>query len=103
MRTLPLPMSLSSVGSSFIFATTALPSAWLPKRLDGTQIVEHGRVNSNDGIARHAALRREILLGECPVGIILIPIPGIGENEACAVLSPSAWISVMKIKRPASF
>ena len=58
------------------------------ERLDGTQIVEHGRVNSNDGIARHAALRREILLGECPVGIILIPIPGIGENEALRGLEP---------------
>src|SRR5262249_12721146 len=29
-RTLPWPISLSSVGSSFILAITALPSPWLP-------------------------------------------------------------------------
>ena len=37
------------------------------ERGNGAQIVEHGRVDPDHGIARHAAVHREILLGECAV------------------------------------
>ena len=50
MRTLPLPMSLSSVGSSFIFATIRLAVRMAAERLDGAQIVEHGRVDPDHGM-----------------------------------------------------
>src|SRR5262249_4926679 len=58
------------------------------ERLDRAQVVDHGRVDSDHGIARHAAERREVFARECPIGVVLVPVPGIGEDEALGGLEP---------------
>ena len=82
-RIVPLPNSLSSVGISFILATTALPSASLLSVVDRLEIVRHRRIDAGMDHARIDALvaLRE-LLGELAVGVVQVPVPGLGEDQA---------------------
>ena len=56
------------------------------ERLDRAKIVNHGRVDADHGVTRHAAERCEVFACERPISVVLVPVPGIGEDETLSGL-----------------
>ena len=97
-RIVPLPNSLSSVGVSFIFATTALPSASLLSSLDRLQIMRDGRIDAGmdhgrDGCPCSAA---RTFLANSRLASFRSQYQDSVKIRPCAVCRPSACTSVMK-------
>src|SRR5262249_32585051 len=77
------------LGRQFLHLRDHRPAVGMTtERLDRAQVVDHGRVDSDYGIAGHAAEGGEVFARECPIGVVLVPIPGIGEDEALGGLEP---------------